>query len=183
MSRKPFCIVFLVSVHIAIVSSKHSSLIRRHIHSLKFAPYCKFNAEIINNDNKLSKVVVQSQYVFSGRVTSDVKYINNNKTILFDVFIKRFFKDHGDIKALKETKVSMDLQEGEGFKCRQVVRFRYTAIFIGNKTDGVDDVDIKLVINPVSITLTNLERINTITKGELYFLQISVATIGHSTRM
>lgn len=153
-----------------------SSITRRQISSIRYLPHCKFDENIINNNGLLKSAVDESQIVFSGKVSSNVSLSADNRTIVFSVFVKRFFK--GDLPHEKEVKVLKYLNEGEGTKCRQVIRLRYTAIFLARKNEEDGVADVKLTINPVSITLNNLERINAATKGkQTYIISKNFASI------
>lgn len=141
------------------VQGKHKNL-----RDKTYLPYCKFDQDVIRDDVALNTTIQISDYVFTGKVSSDVT-IEDNSTISFYVYTKRFFKNTGDLSARKEVKVTKNLREGEGTKCRQVVRFRYSAIFIGRKPQR-DKTEVQLTISPVPVTLNNLDRVNAATKGE-----------------
>lgn len=158
---------FLICLALAALAKatvNKSSVARRQISSIRYVPYCKFDENVINNNGLLKSAVDESEIVFSGKVSGNVSLGADNRTIVFSVFVKRFFK--GDLRHDKEVKVSKYLNEGEGTKCRQVIRLRYTAIFLARKNEEDGVADVKLTINPVSITLNNLERINAATKGK-----------------
>lgn len=119
---------------------------------------------MIRDDVALNTTIKISDYVFTGKVSSNVTFHNDN-TVSFYVYAKRFFKNAGGLSARKEIKVSKSLRDGEGTKCRQVVRFRYSAIFIGRKPQR-EETEVQLTISPVPVTLNNLDRVNAATKGE-----------------
>lgn len=136
----------------------------------KHLPYCKYDQEIVKNDNSLKNIVNISEYIFSGKITTNVELSADNQTALFSVLVKRYFKYSGDVDgadggARRVLRVSKTLRAGEGVECRQVVRFRYSAIFIGRKSQGQQEVDVQLVISPLPISLSNLNRVNSATKG------------------
>lgn len=140
--------------------------------SLRYLPYCKFDENIINNDELLKIAINKAEVVFSGKVSSEIQTGINNKTIIFRVIVKRFFK--GDLQEFgPEVTVSKYLHDGEGSKCRQMIRLRYPAIFLARKAINDTNININLTINPVSITLNNLERINAATTGKLLLLTIN----------
>lgn len=136
---------------------------RRGLRDKIYLPYCRFDQDVIRDDAALNTTIQISDYVFSGKVSSEV-HLEDNRTISFYVYAKRFFKNTGGLSAKKEVRVSKSLREGEGTKCRQVVRFRYSAIFIGRKPQE-EETDVQLTISPVPVTLNNLDRVNAATKG------------------
>lgn len=128
-------------------------------------PFCRYDADVVEDDARLKGAIDASEYVFSGKV-SDERVEVANGTITFKVFVKRFFKNEGSLAERREATVTKRLRDGEGVKCKQIVAFRYTGIFIGRKPDVSHRADVELTISPVSITLSNLERINAATKGK-----------------
>lgn len=137
---------------------------RRGLRDKPYLPYCRFDQDVIRDDVALNTTIQISDYVFSGKVSSDVTF-EDNSTVSFYVYAKRFFKNTGGLSARKEIKVTKSLRDGEGTKCRQVVRFRYSAIFIGRKPQR-EETEVQLTISPVPVTLNNLDRVNAATKGE-----------------
>ncbi|KAF5304289.1 hypothetical protein FQR65_LT07981 [Abscondita terminalis] len=137
---------------------------RQSFTNLLYTPYCKFDEDIIQNDKKLENVIRKSDYAFSGKVVSDVQFYETNKTISFSVLVKRFFKSSESLKNIHEIKVIKKLHDGEGTECRQMVRYRYIGIFVGEKPKQHLDADVLLTINPITITLQNLDRVNNVVK-------------------
>lgn len=134
-----------------------------------FTPVCKFGEDIIKDDRKLKRLISEAEYVFSGKVSSD-NFTRVNGSLIFDVYVKRFFRNVGFLKHSPEIRVSKQLRDDEGTRCKQIVRFRYTGIFIGRSPTVLEGTDVELIVNPVSITLENLERINAAAKGTNKFL-------------
>lgn len=162
----------LLAVCTLSISAQGAHFNDNEISASRYLPYCKFDENIISNDELLKIAVDNSNVVFSGKVSSDLKLLDNNKTISFRVVVKRFFK--GDLKPFgSEVTVTKSLHHGEGVQCRQVIRLRYTAIFIAHKVVNDTNVNVNLTINPVSITLNNLERINSATKGKMLFFDVT----------
>lgn len=146
-------------------NNRPGGLARRQISAHPvFLPRCKYDEHIIKSEDKLQKQIDLANFVFTGKVTSDVQYIDN-KTIVFNVYVRRYFKNNAGLKDNQEVRVLKTLYDGEGVKCRQVLRYRYTAIFIGRKPQKLQ-ADVQLTINPVPVTLTNLDRISAATKGK-----------------
>ena len=147
-------------------NNRHGSLARRQISAHPvFLPRCKYDEHIIKNEAKLQKQIDLAMFVFTGKVTSAVQY-PNNRTIAFTVFVKRYFKNNAGLKDNQEVRVLKTLYDGEGVKCRQVLRYRYMAIFIGRKPEKLQEADVHLTISPVPVTLTNLDRVSAATKGK-----------------
>lgn len=144
-------------------SSAHRRTRNKHL------PYCKYDQEIIKNDSSLKNIVNISEFIFSGKVTSNIELSSDNSTAFFSVLVKRYFKNLGEVSDGKRVvRVSKTLRFGEGVECRQVVRLRYSAIFVGRKSQGYQDADVQLVISPLPISLSNLNRVNSATKGASY---------------
>lgn len=137
---------------------------RQALNSRPYLPHCKYDQDIIRDDDALNATLGLSDFAFSGKVSSDVRYLSDNKTAVFSVHVKRFFKNSGGLSA-KEVRVAKTLRDGEGVRCRQVVRFRYSAIFVGRKPQGIEEADVQLTISPVPVTLSNLDRVDAATRG------------------
>lgn len=130
-----------------------------------YLPRCKFDENSIRNNSTLFELIDKADFVFTGKVSSEINYINNN-TIKFSVIVKRLFKNDGDYYGKDdEIDVSRVLLNGEGSLCRLSVRPKYTAIFIGRKQQKIKDIDVTLTFSPVPVTLTNLDRVSEATKG------------------
>nr|CAI5859315.1 unnamed protein product [Callosobruchus analis] len=86
----------------------------------------------------------------------------------FVVIVRRSFKDVIGFPKSKGVKVLNIPNEGdgEGVKCRQPVRMRYTAIFVGRKAQNIHGVDVVLIMSPISVTLNHLDRVSEATKGK-----------------
>lgn len=133
--------------------------------SKKFLPRCKFDEHIFKNEEKLKKAIDQANFVFTGKVIEDIKERDNN-TIIFSVYVRRYFKNSGELSDNNEVRVIKNLQNGEGVKCRQILRFRYTAIFVGLKPQNISEADVQLTLSPIPVTLNNLDRVSAATKGK-----------------
>ncbi|CAH0561782.1 unnamed protein product [Brassicogethes aeneus] len=130
---------------------------RRQTFSNIYLPRCKFDENIMKNDDRLFDKIVNSQYVFTGKVTNDVKF--ENSTVKFSVSVRRYFKNTGAEKKDLVT-VIRSVHKDEGVKCRQIIRPKFTAIFIGNNPDFGENIDIELSLSPLPVTLGNLDRVN-----------------------
>ncbi|XP_065165658.1 agrin-like isoform X4 [Atheta coriaria] len=152
-----------------VIGNDKSYLRRRH--AILYAPYCKYDTDIIDDDKLLAEEVRKADYVFSGRVSSEIRRADDNRTLLFSITVKRHFRHPGALEGRNVVRVEKILRKDEGVKCRQVVRYRYTAIFVGRKPEESDVhqlTDVQLTISPVPITLDNLDRINDATKDVAY---------------
>ncbi|KYB29572.1 hypothetical protein TcasGA2_TC004706 [Tribolium castaneum] len=162
--------------------SHASALARRQISAHPvFLPRCKYDEHIIKSEDKLQKQIDLANFVFTGKVTSDIRFLDN-RTIVFSVYVRRYFKNNAGLSDNQEVRVLKTLYDGEGVKCRQVLRYRYTAIFIGRKPQKLD-ADVQLTINPVPVTLTNLDRVTAATKDKnREFLDSSLASQQHARK-
>ncbi|KAL1493053.1 hypothetical protein ABEB36_011192 [Hypothenemus hampei] len=159
MSRFKSLIFFLT---IALVNGQYNSrqLIENHV----YLPRCRFDEHILKNDDKFGKEIEKADVVFTGKVTNrDVIYKDN--AIFFGVSVRRYFKNALKFPKTKEVRVLKMLNEGEGVKCRQPIRPKFTAIFIGRKLKNSKDADIFLGIGPIPVTLYNLDKVTEATKG------------------
>ncbi|CAH1955694.1 unnamed protein product [Acanthoscelides obtectus] len=86
----------------------------------------------------------------------------------FRVMVRRYFKNVLGLPKNKEVRVLKISNEGAGAKCRQPVRMKYTAIFVGRKAQNIQGVDVVLIMSPISVTLTNLDRVSEATKEMTY---------------
>lgn len=146
-----------------------------------YLPHCKFDENSIRNNATLYELIDKADLVFTGKVSSEINYINN-VTIKFSVIIKRLFKNNNggdnddDFNKDDQIYVTKLLNHGEGVLCRLSLRPKYTAIFIGRRQrrqrqkqqniKNIDDDDvITLTFSPVPVTLTNLDRVSEATKG------------------
>ncbi|KAF5294791.1 hypothetical protein FQA39_LY00275 [Lamprigera yunnana] len=146
---------------------------RQSLANLLYTPYCKFDEDILHNDKKLENIIRKSDYVFSGKVIGDVQFYETNRTISFSVLVKRFFKNSETLESAHEVKVIKKLHYGEGIECRQIVRYRYIGIFIGSQSEKLLDTDVLLSVDPITMTLQNLERVDkAVKKGQMCILFI-----------
>lgn len=137
----------------------------------KNLPKCKYEEDVIKSD-KLIPYLLQGDVIFTGKVASSVQNLNNK--IVFDVILQKCFKNSGVLGNKSVVKVVKLLRDGEGLTCRQAVRKKLTAIFVGI-VDNSFLGDVELSISPVPITLANLDRVSNASKGEIHcHLLISV---------
>ncbi|XP_066155435.1 agrin-like isoform X4 [Euwallacea fornicatus] len=133
-----------------------------------YLPRCKFNEHILKNDDKFEKEISKADFVFTGKVTNGEIFYKDN-SIIFSVSVRRYFKNTLKYPKSREVRVLKTLNEGEGVKCRQPIRPKFTAIFIGRKLKNFRDTDVFLAIGPVPVTLYNLDRVSAATKDEKVF--------------
>lgn len=144
----------------------------------RYLPNCRFDQEVIGDDAALNATIALSEYVFSGRVIGDV--VQDDEVISFAVSVKRYFKDSAGLAA-PDVRVVKTLRDGEGVKCRQVVRPRFSAIFVGRKPQELLG-DVQLAISPVPVTLRNLERVDAATKGIHMFSSNTMTSSSNTAR-
>ncbi|CAG9816694.1 unnamed protein product [Phaedon cochleariae] len=162
MSKIFSLLVLIASLSIAF--AKNSVSRRQVSFNRGYLPRCKYDELVIKNNELFAEKIGDAHVVFTGKVTSDVLVINNN-TVQFSVIVRRYFKNSLGLPKNREVRISKALNDGEGVKCRQPVRVKYTAIFIGRKPLRSLDVDVALTISPVPVTLNNLDRVSAATKG------------------
>ncbi|KAK9890329.1 hypothetical protein WA026_010427 [Henosepilachna vigintioctopunctata] len=143
-----FCLLF---------SNFHPSYSRSSQNTSK----CKYDEDIIKSD-ELLRYLRNAEFIFTGKVTSSVKTLNDS--IVFDVSVQRCFKNSGNLQNDAAVGVVKRLRNGEGVNCRQVVRKKFTAIFVG-VADKRYIGDVELLLSPIPITLGNLDRVSVATKG------------------
>lgn len=145
--------------------AKETSILRRQIVINRgFLPRCRYDESILKNDALFKEKIENAHVVFTGKITSEIVFKNHSMD--FSVTVRRYFKNLLGIPKNIEVRVSKFLNDGEGVKCRQPVRVKYTAIFIGRKPQTVKDVDIILSLAPLPVTLNNLDRVSSATKGK-----------------
>lgn len=128
-----------------------------------FLPRCKYDESILKNDVLFNEKIKNAHLVFTGKINSEIAF--KNRSMEFSVTVRRYFKNLLALPKNIEVRVSKMLNEGEGVKCRQLVRAKYTAIFIGRKSQKTQ-VDVVLSLAPLPVTLNNLDRVSFATKGK-----------------
>ncbi|KAF7267011.1 hypothetical protein GWI33_019717 [Rhynchophorus ferrugineus] len=162
MKRFKILLIFLTAA-IGASGSYHTN---QHYKNNYFMPRCKYDDQLLKNDDQVEKELAKSDFVFTGKVSNaDIVYRDNQ--IIFGVTVRRYFKNVFHYSKNQEVRVAKRLNDGEGVKCRLAIRPKFTAIFIGRKIRGPLDVDISLIVGPVPVTLYNLDRISSATKDEL----------------
>lgn len=139
-----------------------------------FLPRCRYDESILRNDRLFKEKIERAHVVFTGKIISEIALKKNN-SMEFSVSVRRYFKNLLGFPKNIEVRVVKSLKEGEALKCRQPVRVKYTAIFIGRKSQAVTGVDIVLLLAPIPVTLHNLDKVSSITKGKqvILFLKFS----------
>lgn len=173
MSRLDALLFFLTFTAGAFASSPYNS--RQFFENHIYLPRCRFDEHILKNDEKFNKEIYRSDFVFTGKVSSsEILYRDN--AIMFSVTVRRYFKNTIKFPKNKEVRILKTLNEGEGVKCRQPIRPKFTAIFIGRRLKNSKDADIFLGIGPVPVTLYNLDRVSAATKGRIFITFIFMKT-------
>lgn len=116
--------------------------------------------------------LISSKYIFTGRVF-DV--YSDNETRIYRVFIGRVLKgDFNDtsvdvnlkmLESIPFSKVTILVQTSKAFKCRPV-RVRTYAIFLIEKKSSDTPLLLKLIMEPVLLTLHNIDTIEAAIKGK-----------------
>lgn len=185
-------LIIYTTQFVTILSSKNNEPLR---HSLRYAPYCKQDS--LENPSALRDAINRADFVFSAKVLGNlerrrvrvdkesvesVKRADGRRKqpiLLFDVVVKRHFKDPGVLAGQEILRVGKALRRGEGRRCRQVVRPRYSAVFLGRKPKDAAkhgkllkdlNIDVFLSADPLPITLANLDRVNSVIEGKNFKL-------------
>ncbi|XP_065165794.1 agrin-like isoform X2 [Atheta coriaria] len=183
-------LIIYTTQFVTILSSKNNEPLR---HSLRYAPYCKQDS--LENPSALRDAINRADFVFSAKVLGNlerrrvrvdkesvesVKRADGRRKqpiLLFDVVVKRHFKDPGVLAGQEILRVGKALRRGEGRRCRQVVRPRYSAVFLGRKPKDAAkhgkllkdlNIDVFLSADPLPITLANLDRVNSVIEDVAY---------------
>ncbi|CAG9796554.1 unnamed protein product [Diatraea saccharalis] len=144
-----------------------------HIHIVHLLEKVERNCNCVLNDKVLLKrATLLSKYVFTGKVYS-VNYINNTR--VYKVNIRRVLKgDLNDIgvtvrfeqpKSLRFSDATVLVHSLRSTECRPM-RVRTYAIFLTERR-GEGPLRLKLVVEPVLLTLRNLAVIEAAVKGKL----------------
>lgn len=157
-------------------------------------PYCPFNTTVIENTETLLKTIQASKYIFTGKVLNlrnvphNSRYGRAGDKHIFKIFIRRVLK--GNLNELDDVHfepthkknfngatvyVLRDKYSNEN--CTPSPRVRYSAIFLADSKIRFEDDDydqdhdirkegLRLVVDPVPISLYHLDRINAAVKGK-----------------
>lgn len=147
-------------------------------HDIVYIPFCTFDNDIIDDDQKFDSRLRESDNVFTGKVNSNIRpdVSGVSKSVYFNVTVKRNIKG----EAGNRVKLKLTLRDGEGTKCKLVVRHRYTAIFLARKSLLDSAADLELTLRPVPFSLRNLDRVNTAVKGKLSAAMSCTSLLHHS---
>lgn len=130
------------------------------------------NVNVIHDKVLLKRMTLSSKYIFTGRVF-DV--YSDNETRIYQVFIGRVLKGDFndtsvDVKLKKSestpfSKATILVQTSKAFKCRPL-RVRTYAIFLIEKKSSDAPLLLKLIMEPVLLTLHNIDTIEAAIKGK-----------------
>lgn len=163
---------------------KRFTVHRRHRAVL---PPCNFNETIIADEWSLMEAIGKSKYIFTGKVLNvrKMKSVDENKgkrSNLYRVHLRRILKgDVNDLKKFLKVEGSLDdslsgsilIAERPRAQelCAPSPRPRLSAIFLSNEGLLVDVgrgpiPRLRIVTDPVPLTLYHLDRINAAVKGK-----------------
>lgn len=156
-------------------------------------PYCPFNTTVIEDTELLLKTIQASKYIFTGKVLNlhnvprNSRFGRSGDKHVFKIFIRRVLK--GNLNELADVHfepthkknfngatvyVLRDKHSDEN--CTPSPRVRYSAIFLADsKINFEDEYDeshdvgsegLRLVVDPVPLSLYHLDRINAAVKGK-----------------
>ncbi|CAF4793440.1 unnamed protein product [Pieris macdunnoughi] len=163
-------VTFMLSAVSAAQFSVSSTPYRRHRHT------SPCHANVTHDRVLLKRVSLISKYIFTGKVHG----VNTgNTTRVYKVNIRRVLKGDlnnigitvgfGKAASLLFSDATILVQSSIDWKCRPL-RVRTYAIFLTERNHGSDGnlVRLKLVVEPVLLTLRNIEIIEAAIKGEGY---------------
>ncbi|GBP15539.1 hypothetical protein EVAR_9315_1 [Eumeta japonica] len=146
-------------------------------------PPCPFNATIVNDEVVLMAAIEQSSYIFTGKVLSVKKYRpddrpNGKRSDLYRVHVRRSLKgDTGEVSGVQD---HLDESVGAGVvlvekpqareSCAPRLRPRLSAVFLcaaGGAGGEGGPPRLRLVGDPIPLTLYHLDRVNAAVKGNL----------------
>lgn len=145
--------------------------------------YSEFNRQLFSGCNfvaydrvLLKRLTLLSKYIFTGRVYG-VSAVDNN-TRVYKVNIRRVLKGDlhdigvavkfGTAKSLRFSDATVLVEGSQSVKC-SLLRVRTYAIFLTKKKHDGGVPQLKLVVEPVLLTLRNIEIIEAAIKGKNSF--------------
>ncbi|KAI5640608.1 agrin-like isoform X2 [Phthorimaea operculella] len=155
---------------------------RRHREIL---PPCHFNETIIDDEWSLMEAIGKSKFIFTGKVlhVRKLKGLEDKRSNLYRVYLRRVLKgDLGELKGFVKVEGIDETLTGSTVMaerprarewCAPAPRPRLSAIFLsdGAFTDVLRGPTprLRLVTDPVPLTLYHLDRINAAVKGKSCF--------------
>lgn len=156
---------------------KRYTVHRRH---RAIQPPCNFNETIIEDEWSLMEAIGKSKYIFTGKVLNAKKFrseeVGARRSNLYRVYMRRvlkgdlrmFVKSEGTLETLSGSNLMVERQDAPE-SCAPAPRPRLSAIFL---SDGVyadagrgPTPRLRLLTDPVPLTLYHLDRINAAVKG------------------
>ncbi|CAH2050480.1 unnamed protein product, partial [Iphiclides podalirius] len=137
------------------------------------APPCYYNNSLFKNVDSLKRIVAQSKYIFTGKISSvhSKRRAGKSRGNIFKVFVRRVLK--GDIEGLSdllnfETRTSNSSSRAFVFaegtrwrKCGQASRGWAAILFSGNGFAS----PLKLLVDPVPSALERVRRVKVLIRG------------------
>lgn len=166
---------------------KRNNVHRRHRAIL---PPCNFNESLIEDEWALMEAIGKSKFIFTGKVLTVKKFRSMHeiwvkRSNLYRVYMRRVLKgDESDLKMLvKQEGLNVDTLSGSTViverphareSCAPSPRPRLSAIFLSDgllvdKKRGPTQ-HLRLLTDPVPLTLYHLDRINAAVKGGCLFI-------------
>lgn len=155
---------------------------RRHRDIL---PPCNFNETIIDDEWSLMEAIGKSKFIFTAKVLNVKKFKSleesRRRSNLYRVYLRRVLKgDVSDLRAFVKLEGSAETLSGSTLiterprareSCAPAPRPRLSAIFLSDSvfTDPLRGPTprLRLVTDPVPLTLYHLDRINAAVKGKI----------------
>lgn len=146
---------------IAVCVHAQYSYRRRHINTV---PPCENGLSDDNSFSELESKIRESDFVFTGKVTA-VPESSKKETEEYWIRVKRILKGEvGDRN--QQTTLRVRRQDKQKNCYRRPIRIHHTAIFLAKNSGG--DVTMELIVDPLPLTLTNLDRVNAAVKDMTY---------------
>lgn len=186
---KPSIIVYVIALAIVAAEFRIKGKVRKrypHRRHRAILPPCNFNETIIEDEWSLMEAIGKSKYIFTGKVLNVKKSkptegARGKRSNVYRVYMRRVLKGSvSELKSFVKFEAGLDTLSGATVvverprareSCAPAPRPRLSAIFL---SDGVfTDVPrliprLRLLTDPVPLTLYHLDRVNAAVTGKLY---------------
>lgn len=186
-------IIYVIALAIVAAEIRIKGKVRKrytHRRHRAILPSCNFNETIIQDEWSLMEAIGKSKYIFTGKVLNVKKSkpegTRGKRSNLYRVYMRRVLKGSvSELKAFVKFEEGSEALSGATVvverprareSCAPAPRPRLSAIFL---SDGVfTDVPrpiprLRLLTDPVPLTLYHLDRVNAAVKGMFQQLNIS----------
>lgn len=181
-------VVYVIALAIAVggeirIKGKVRKRFTPHRRHRAVLPPCSFNETIIEDEWSLMEAIGKSKYIFTGKVLN-VRKIRSlddgSRSNMYRVYLRRVLKGRlGDLRTFVKVEGSEETLSGSTLvverphareACAPGPRPRLSAIFLSNgehaEAGRGPSPRLKLITDPVPLTLYHLDRINAAVKGK-----------------